>query len=106
MGKLELFKPMGGKLEYSDVFPLIYLKMRLEGIDNPRKEVKHLLIDEMQDYSPVQYAVLGKLFSCRKTILGDATQSVNPYGGSNAEQIRGVLRASAPVKLTKSYRSS
>jgi DNA helicase-2/ATP-dependent DNA helicase PcrA len=106
MGRPELFKPAGGKLEYADVFPLIYLKMRLEGVDNPRKDVKHLLIDEMQDYTPVQYAVLGKLFPCRKTILGDATQSVNPYSATNATQIQEVLRASAPVKLTKSYRST
>lgn len=106
MEKPELFKPLTGKLEYADVFPLIHLKMRLEGIDNPRKMVKHLLIDEMQDYTPVQYAVLGKLFPCRKTILGDASQSVNPYSASSAEQIQRVLRTSAPVKLTKSYRSS
>ncbi|MFN3655929.1 MAG: HelD family protein [Pseudolabrys sp.] len=106
MGKPKLFQPAGGKLEYSDVFPLIYLKMKLEGVDNPRKDVKHLLIDEMQDYSPVQYAVLGKLFNCRKTVLGDAMQSVNPYSASTAEQIQRVLRSSVPVKLTKSYRST
>ncbi|MFN3727833.1 MAG: HelD family protein [Allosphingosinicella sp.] len=106
MERPALFKPAGTKLEYSDVFPLIYLKMRLVGVDNPRAEVKHLLIDEMQDYTAVQYAVLGKLFPCRKTILGDAAQSVNPYSGSDAEQIRKILRAASPVKLTKSYRSS
>jgi DNA helicase-2/ATP-dependent DNA helicase PcrA len=106
LGKPELFKPSGGKLEYADVFPLIYLKMRLEGVENPRADVKHLLIDEMQDYTPVQYAVLGRLFSCRKTVLGDATQSVNPYSASNADQIQRVLKASAPVKLTRSYRST
>lgn len=102
----ELFKPAGARLEYADVFPLIYLKMRLDGLDNPRKNVKHLLVDEMQDYTPLQYAVLGKLFNCRKTVLGDATQSVNPYSASNAQQIQKMLKASAPVKLTKSYRST
>lgn len=106
MERPELFKPTGGKFEYADVFPLIYLKMRLESVENPYSEVKHLLVDEMQDYTPVQYAVLGKLFPCRKTILGDATQAVNPYSASDSERIRQVLRASAPVKLTKSYRSS
>ena len=80
--------------------------MKLHGIDNPFQQVKHLLVDEMQDYSNVQYAVLSRLFSCRKTILGDATQSVNPYGGSDAEQIQRILKASAPVKLTRSYRST
>jgi DNA helicase-2/ATP-dependent DNA helicase PcrA len=106
LGQPELFKPAGGRLEYADVFPLIYLKMRLEGVANPYPGVKHLLIDEMQDYTPVQYAVLGRLFSCRKTVLGDATQSVNPYTSSNAEQIRLNLPSATTVKLTKSYRST
>jgi DNA helicase-2/ATP-dependent DNA helicase PcrA len=102
----ELFRPSGGRLEYADVFPLIHLKMRLEGVSNPRRAVKHLLIDEMQDYTPVQYAVLGRLFSCRKTVLGDATQSVNPYSASTAEQIQAALQTATCVKLTKSYRST
>lgn len=106
IGKPELFKPASGKLEYADVFPLIYLKMRLEGVKNPRKSVKHLLIDEMQDYTPVQYAVINRLFSCRKTVLGDATQSVNPYSASNAEQISSILQSATYVKLNKSYRST
>ncbi|WP_376711280.1 HelD family protein [Pseudochrobactrum lubricantis] len=106
LGKPELFRPSASKLEWSDVFPLLWLKMKLEGIDNPRKDVKHLLIDEMQDYTPVQYAVLGKLFPCRKTILGDASQSVSPFGSSTAADIQKVLKTAPPVKLTKSYRSS
>ncbi len=106
LGRPDLFKPARGKLEYADVFPLIYLKMRLEGVDNPYREVKHLLIDEMQDYTPVQYAVIAELFRCRKTILGDATQAVNPEGAGEARRIREVLKTSVPVKLTKSYRST
>ena len=106
LNKPDWFKPAGSKLEYSDVFPFIYLKLKLEGVENSRKEIKHLLIDEMQDYTPVHYAVLGTLFPCRKTILGDAMQSVNPIGASTAEQIQQALRATTPVKLTKSYRST
>jgi len=107
MGAPELFKlAPGGKLEYADVFPLIYLKMRLEGLDTPRRSVKHLLIDEMQDYTPVQYAVIARLFNCKKTILGDAMQSVNPYSASTAETIQRTLSNATCVKLTRSYRSS
>lgn len=106
LGQPELFKPAGGRLECADVFALIHLKFRLEGINNPRHAVKHLLIDEMQDYTPVQYAVLGRLFSCRKTILGDASQSVNPYTSSTAERIQQSLSGATSVKLTKSYRST
>ena len=102
----DLFKPSGGRIEYSDVFPLIYLKMRLEGLENPYARVKHLLVDEMQDYTPVQYAVLNRLFDCRKTILGDASQAVNPYSASRAQDIAEVLGSAARVTLNKSYRSS
>ncbi|MFU8834908.1 MAG: HelD family protein [Roseovarius sp.] len=102
----DLFQLTGGRLEYADVFPLIYLRMRLEGLENPWSGVKHLLVDEMQDYTPVQYAVLDHLFPCRKTILGDATQAVNPYSASSAESIAKVLRSAIRVTLNKSYRSS
>lgn len=106
LGRPELFHTVGGRLEYADVFPLIHLRMKVEGVENPYGGVKHLLVDEMQDYTPVQYAVLGKLFSCRKTILGDATQSVNPYSASSVEASRKALRSSSVVRLDKSYRST
>ncbi|MGS2744550.1 HelD family protein [Halomonas sp. LS-001] len=107
LGQPELFKSASrGRLEYADVFPLIYLKMRLEGIHSSWRNVKHLLIDEMQDYTPVQYAVIGQLFPCKKTILGDAYQAVNPYSASKADEIRQVLRQAMCVTLNKSYRSS
>ena len=103
----EMFKTArGGRLEYADVFPLIYLKMRLEGIRSPYRNVKHLLIDEMQDYTPVQYAVIARLFSCKKTILGDAFQSVNPYCASTVADISKAFRDATCVTLNKSYRSS
>lgn len=60
----------------------------------------------MQDYTPVQYAVLARLFKCRKTILGDATQSVNPYSASTPERIESVLDGAFRVTLNKSYRST
>ena len=96
----------GHTLEYSDLAPLAYLHLALEGNGNQPFRVKHLLIDEMQDYSPIQYKVIQKLFPCRKTVLGDAGQSVNPYGSSTAETIQKSLTASEIMKLCKSYRST
>ncbi len=103
----ELFKTAKrGRLEYADVFPLIYLRMRLEGVSSCWSHVKHLLIDEMQDYTPVQYAVIAQLFNCRMTILGDGHQSVNPYSGSSSEEIRQAFQSALRVTLNKSFRSS
>lgn len=96
----------GHTLEYSDLAPLAYLHLALEGNGNQPFRVKHLLIDEMQDYSPIQYKIIQKLFPCRKTVLGDAGQSVNPYGSSTAETIQKSLTASEIMKLCKSYRST
>ncbi|WP_303310693.1 UvrD-helicase domain-containing protein [Hymenobacter sp. BT730] len=106
LGKPELLKlDHRLHLEYADVFALIYLRLRLEGI-TAYEQVKHLLVDEMQDYTPVQYAVLSRLFSCRKTILGDVSQTVNPYSASSAETIERVFPQADVVKLYRSYRST
>ncbi|GAB3867772.1 UvrD-helicase domain-containing protein [Hymenobacter segetis] len=106
LGKPELLKfDHGRPLEYADVFPLIYLRLRLEGIST-YDHVKHLLVDEMQDYTPVQYAVLSRMFLCRKTILGDVSQTVNPYSSSSAETIERVFPQAEVVKLYRSYRST
>lgn len=95
----------GSSFEYSDVYPLIYLKMKLQGI-SPFLEVKHLVVDEMQDYSPVQYKVLSQLYPCKKTILGDINQSVNPFSSSNLEIIEKVMSGATSMTLLKSYRST
>ena len=63
-------------LSYEDVFPMLYLKYRLSG-KAKHKQIKHLVIDEMQDYSYLQYAILETLFSCRMTILGDRAQTMD-----------------------------
>ncbi|MDR2037335.1 MAG: AAA family ATPase [Bacteroidales bacterium] len=106
IGKPEMFKMRKNRtLEYSDLAPLAYIHMVLEG-NYVQSQVKHLLIDEMQDYSPIQYKVLQKLYPCRKTVLGDAGQSVNPYGSSTAGMIQKSLINGKVMKLCKSYRST
>lgn len=107
IGRPEMYKTVkNNHLEYADVFPMIYLKMKLEEKSIIPREIKHLLIDEMQDYTPVQYAVISKLFSCNKTILGDISQSVNPYSSSSVEIIQNIFSPAFYVTLNKSYRSS
>ncbi|MEL7568196.1 MAG: UvrD-helicase domain-containing protein [Dehalobacterium sp.] len=92
--------------EFCDVFPLIYTKMYFDGIEQDYKVIQHLLVDEMQDYTPIQYAVLAKLFSCKMTILGDSNQSVNPYSSSTSEKIQAYFAGCDCMELYKSYRST
>lgn len=106
IGKPELLKLKKPKmLELSDVFPLVYLKLLLEGATGYH-DIKHVVVDEMQDYTAVQYAVLSRLFPCKKTILGDSSQSVNPYSSSSITGIRQVFPEADTVELLKSYRST
>lgn len=98
-------KAKGGRFEYADVFALIYLARLVERLPSLGR-VKHIVVDEMQDYSPVQYRVIEELFPCKKTILGDRNQSVSPLSSSSAESIRDVLRDARCVYMHKSYRSS
>lgn len=106
IGKPELLKLRKNRmLEYTDLAPLAYLHLSLEG-NTLQSPVKHLLIDEMQDYSPIQYKVISKLYPCRKTVLGDASQSVNPYGSSTAGMISKTFVTGEVMKLCKSYRST
>ena len=102
----ELFQydPKSG-YEWSDVFPLIYLQILLDGAPTDQS-VKHLVIDEMQDYSAIQYKVLSLLYPCRKTILGDANQAVSPLSSSDAETIHATVPQSRIFALHKSYRST
>ncbi|MBI5640319.1 MAG: AAA family ATPase [Nitrospirae bacterium] len=107
MGKPELFKPgRNSSLEYADVFPMIYLGIQLKGLTGRDPSIKHLVIDEMQDYTPVQYAVIAKLFRCNKTILGDENQAINAFSSSTSGMISGLFRYAECVRLCKSYRSS
>ena len=55
---------------------MLYMKYRLKG-RMEHKNIKHLVIDEMQDYSYLQYTILESLFSCRMTILGDRAQTID-----------------------------
>lgn len=64
------------KVQYEDVYPMLYLKYRLVGRSS-QKNIKHLVIDEMQDYSFMQYVILKNLFQCRMTILGDYAQTMD-----------------------------
>lgn len=91
---------------YEDVFPMLYLKALLEGIQE-KKRIKHLVIDEMQDYSYLQYLLIGHLFSCKMTIVGDRAQTME-------NQQRDVLsflpkifgKQIRVIEIQKSYRST
>ncbi|HIX76319.1 MAG TPA: UvrD-helicase domain-containing protein, partial [Candidatus Fusicatenibacter merdavium] len=94
------------KLRYEDVFPMLYLKYRLQG-KAAHRNIKHLVIDEMQDYSYLQYEILKNLFSCRMTILGDRAQTLDDEAQDVLTFLPGILgRDMKKIILNKSYRNT
>ena len=64
------------------------------------------MIDEMQDYTPVQYAALNRIYPCQKTILGDFGQALNPCHLHTPEDMKTLYADAEFVALNKSYRST
>lgn len=91
--------------EFADIYPFLYCQNYFEGMEK-FEMVEHLVIDEMQDYSSVQYAVIQKLFPCKKTILGDFGQSLNPFAVGGTNEFKSIFPELEYVELHKSYRSS
>ncbi|MEL5865679.1 HelD family protein [Clostridium cochlearium] len=108
---LELYNKFNENKELTqdDLAPILYLRIKLEGIKYP-KDVKHVVIDEAQDYSALQFKVIKELTGCSSmTVLGDKNQRLIPYSEDIAmENLHKYLdlKDMEYFKLDKSYRST
>ena len=95
------------KLYYEDAIIMLYIDI-LTGRVQPDKTVKHILIDEAQDLSPVHHRILAKLYTASHfTVLADANQAL--YSGINldtTEALKAMYPNATPIPLSKSYRST
>jgi Superfamily I DNA and RNA helicases len=70
-----------GFIEIEDLAPIIYLKFCIYGMDE-KIPVKHIIIDEAQDFSAFQIYVLKRIVKDSSfTILGDLNQGIHSYRG-------------------------
>ncbi|MDQ1910030.1 RNA polymerase recycling motor HelD [Paenibacillus sp. GD4] len=99
-----------GYLAYEDATPYLYLRERLEGTQ-VNTGIRHVFVDEGQDYSPFQYHYLKGLFPRSKmTVLGDFNQAIYAHtsGGSSLEflpELYGSEQTETMI-LTRTYRST
>ncbi len=95
-------------IEYPDLIGMLYLNYEMTGyVEN--NMVHHLVIDEAQDYTPLQIEMIAKIFrGASITVLGDAAQTINPYFKyGSLEEMKAELGDTARyVELNKAYRSS
>ena len=93
-------------IAYEDVYPLLYFKYRLCAVKK-HKDIRHLVIDEMQDYTYLQYVILQNLFSCSMTILGDRAQTIDDEPHDVLEFLPGVFgKKMRKIEMRKSYRNT
>jgi DNA helicase-2/ATP-dependent DNA helicase PcrA len=73
-------------------------------------DIRHVVIDEAQDYSYLQYQIIKRLFKYASfTILGDVNQAINTYMHTTDYKKAAEIFAdygSNTMVLTKSYRST
>jgi DNA helicase II / ATP-dependent DNA helicase PcrA len=94
------------KFMYEDIAPLIYLDAKING---KKLQYEHIFIDEAQDYSPFQLAIM-KDYAKSMTILGDIGQGIfSFYGLDRWEEIESYVFKEKEYKrlhLQTSYRST
>ena len=96
-------------LPYEDIPAFIYFQGTLQGFPVNR-DIKHLIIDEAQDYTTLQFKILVILFpNSTWTVVGDPDQSVHPFlstaSFNDMSKIIGMDKSIA-FRLTRSYRST
>ena len=95
-------------LGYMDLAGILYLMVMLEG-KKCKKEYKHVVIDEAQDYNITQFKLIKELTGCKSyTIVGDSNQrlitTLEEPAMLNLEEVFG--DSVKEFSLLKSYRST
>ncbi|MGG1879092.1 RNA polymerase recycling motor HelD [Paenibacillus sp. 7541] len=98
------------RLLYEDATPFLYLKELLQGF-RTNTAIRHVIVDEVQDYSAFQLEFLKRLFPRAKmTVLGDLNQAIYAHGEAlgSLENLVGLYGAedTEVISLTRSYRST
>lgn len=94
------------KLDYEDVYPILYLKYLLCQM-RKHQNIRHLVIDEMQDYSYLQYVILQTMFRCNMTILGDRAQTLDDKEQDVLKFLPRLFgKGVRTIEMNKSYRNT
>lgn len=99
------------ELFHEDATPYLFVKELVEGA-RTNKEIRHIFVDEGQDYSAFQYEYLKKLFPrARMTVLGDFGQAIFMQSTNLEASDSPLIRLfgetdTSLIRLVRSYRST
>jgi len=98
------------ELGFEDATPYLFLVELVQGFQT-NNTVRHVIVDEVQDYSPFQLEFIKRLFPrSRVTALGDLNQAIYAHGSALGE-LEPLMELYGPeqtelIRLTRSYRST
>lgn len=100
-----LKQPSFKEVPYEDIAPLLVIKEYTQGLKN-QYAAKYVIIDEMQDFTPVHFYFFNSIWQCPKIILGDINQCIEKtLSKKYLLQLARFLKAKTIV-LNKTYRST
>ncbi len=100
-----LKQPSFKEVPYEDIAPLLVIKEYTQGLKN-QYAAKYVIIDEMQDFTPVNFYFFNSIWQCPKIILGDINQCIEKtLSKKYLLQLARFLKAKTIV-LNKTYRST
>ena len=97
-------------LFYEDATPFLLLKELIQGFQM-NSSIKHIVVDEAQDYSPFQFEFMKRLFpAARMTVLGDFNQAIFAHA-RNEVDFNTLTSLYGPdetelIHIARSYRST
>ncbi|WP_043932119.1 RNA polymerase recycling motor HelD [Bacillus sp. EB01] len=106
--KQTLKKLENNSIQWEDAAPFVYLQDLIEGRASGTG-VKHIFIDEAQDYTPFQFEFLNMLFPYSKmTLLGDFNQAIFSGATGSLTVLTGDLEEEGIERITlnRTYRST
>ncbi|KMJ57239.1 helicase [Bacillus sp. LL01] len=98
------------ELFYEDATPFLLLKELIQGFQT-NSVIKHIVVDEAQDYSPFQFEFLKRLFTAaRMTVLGDFNQAIFAHASEEVDfntltSLYGPDKTEI-INIARSYRST
>jgi DNA helicase-2/ATP-dependent DNA helicase PcrA len=112
-GAYEMAKAAANKLDWEDVLILTLGMLRAEprAINHVRQQYRFFTVDEYQDISPLQHALLDEWLGDYQDlcVVGDPNQTIYSFTGASSEFLSNFAERysdATVVQLTRNYRST
>ena len=105
MARIGFKMPTGKSIKYMDKGAWLVIKHFMYGFEHDFS-AKYLIIDEMQDFTPVDIYAFKKLWHCPMIVLGDVNQCIEKNVTDEYLQLTADFLGCKLIELKKTYRST